>query len=105
MLYTSDVMVQVCFTPLKGLHWGVMVLVARPCSIWTIVALMPLFFLSYRMGLDRAGFWRASVRSDTACVTASVGESLGGFFCAGKNSILLETRSCAVFGVYYVRHL
>ena len=43
VLYTSDVMVQVCFTPLKGLHWGVMVLVARPCLIWPIVALVPLF--------------------------------------------------------------
>ena len=51
------------------------------------------------MGLDGAGFWRAYVRSDAACVTASSGESLGNLFCTGKISVVSETRSDAVLGM------
>ena len=49
------------------------------------------FYQSYRMGMDRAGLWRASVRSAAACVTASAGDRLGNLLCTGNSSIVLET--------------
>ena len=46
------------------------------------VCISPIF----GMGLDGAGFCRASVESDAACVTASTGDRIGNFFCTGKSS-------------------
>ena len=62
------------------------------------------FSTSGGMGLDGAWFWRASVRSAAMCVTASVGDRIGNLFCTGNSSVVLETRSYAVLGMYDVRH-
>ena len=56
------------------------------------------------MGMDGDGFWSASMRSSAACVTTSARQRLGNFFCAGKSSVVYETQSDAVLGIYNVRH-
>ena len=56
------------------------------------------------MGMDEAGFWRASMRSDYACVTAYFGERIWSFFYAGNSSVVMETYYDSVLGVYYLRH-
>ena len=57
------------------------------------------FSTSCRVRLDGDGFYRASVRSAAACVTAYDGYMRGYFFCAGNISIMLETRSRTVLGM------
>ena len=54
--------------------------------------------------MDEAGFWRASMRSDYACVTAYFGERIWSFFYAGNSSVVMETYYDSVLGVYYLRH-
>ena len=44
-------------------------------------------------------FSRASVISTTVCVTDSYGGSLVSFFCAGKSSVVSETRYDDVLGM------
>ena len=55
--------------------------------------------------MDGAGFWRASIRSDIACVPTSDGESIGNYFCTGKRSVISETRCYALLGMYDIRNL
>ena len=45
------------------------------------------------------GYSIASVRSATACVTVSVGGSLGSFVCVGKSYVVSETIYDAVLWV------
>ena len=63
------------------------------------------FYPRCGMGLDGVGCCIAPVRSAAALVTASAVDRLGKFFWAGNSSVVLDTRSEAVFGMYDVRHL
>ena len=63
------------------------------------------FSPSCGMGMDGAGFRRAYVRSAAALVTASAGKRLGNFFWTGKSSVVLDTFSNSVLGMYVVRHM
>ena len=56
------------------------------------------------MGLDGDGFWRASVRSAYAHVTASAGDRLGNVFLTGKSYVVPENCSDDVLGMYDVIH-
>ena len=56
------------------------------------------------MGLDGDGFWRASVRSAYAHVTASAGDRLGNVFLTGKSYVVPENRSDDVLSMYDVIH-
>ena len=51
------------------------------------------------IGLDGVGYSIASVRSANACVTVSVGGSLGVFVCVGKSSVVSETSYDSVLWV------
>ena len=56
-------------------------------------------------GMGGVGFCSASVRSAAALVTASYGNRLGKFFRIGNISVVSDTRSDAVLGMYDVSHL
>ena len=62
------------------------------------------FFRSCGMGMNGAGFWRASVRSAAVCVAAFSGESLGNLFCTGNSSAVPDFCSNSILGIYDVRH-
>ena len=63
------------------------------------------FYTSCRIGMDGAGLWRAYARSAAACVTTSDEERIMDFFCIGNSSIVPDTRSDDVLGMYDVSHL
>ena len=58
-----------------------------------------------KIGLDGSGLWSASVMSADVCVTASTGYRLSNFFCNENISVVSETRSDYVLGIYNVRYL
>ena len=57
------------------------------------------------MGLDGVGCCSDSVSSVAALVTASDEDRLGKLFWDGNSSVVLDTRSDAVLGIYDVMHL
>ena len=63
------------------------------------------FPTSCEIGLDGAGFWRASVRSAAALVTTSDTKRLGNFFWTGKISVVSDTHSDAVLSTDDVSHI
>ena len=81
--------------------WGTSVFKMTASCLRAVACLSP----RCGMGLDGVGLCRTSVRSVNAIVTPSSSDSIGKFFWTGNSSVVSDTRSDAVLGMYDVRHL
>ena len=82
-------------------YWGTGVLKMAASCLRAVVC----FYPRCGLGLDGVGFYRVSFSSVAVLVTASDGDRLGNLFWNRNSSVVSDTRSDAVLGMYGVRHL